>query len=664
MLMIFALLLMQCDDIVAAAVNDAIFTSTQQPPPPLHECNKIQLQMCRTYSSDQAASHDLSQCNILDGDEHSYSISLPDKIATMHSEEVQNWLEHQLSLLVEETPLHPKIPSQPHRTLEEEEEKRKPLTTYEIIYNSSLALLCVMIAALAAGLTMGMLSVDPLFLMIKLRCGTPLEKSQAQSIYPLVRQHHRLLVTLLLLNSISNEALPLFLDKLVPGYVAVIISVTLVLIFGEIIPSAVFTGPNQIPMAAHMAPVVRCAMLLLSPVAVPIAKALDAILGHGDGGGGHREGGGGRDGVGSDEDDGKGEKKRDELANTYDRAELSTLVRIMYEQQHNEKVRITRQFTDELKSAAGITGGGGASHKMHNPKPQPNAPQIHIDEVHMVEGALKMKTKIAKDIYTPLQNVFAVSYDAVLDEDTLTWIYSTGYSRIPIYESPPKEEDGEDDDEGELVDISRIRGLLMTRQLIVVDSDDERVVSSMPLYPPKCVDPYINMVDLLNIFQAGGHLAIVCRRPDVGNGAVENHEAIPKTAGVMGIITLEDVIEQLLQESIIDETDRVEQLALRRSKWVIKKWKNYARKAKGAAKQGGDSKLTTGSLHSSITTSIGSMRGGGQTGIRNTPVVGFGDVVNDDMAKSDIESHDTSPLLPNEGDNGDGPNHSSYGSSN
>lgn len=81
---------------------------------------------------------------------------------------------------------------------------------------------------------------------VKSRCGTPEEKEAAKKLLPLIKRHHLLLVTLLLFNSISNEALPIFLDTLVPSYVAVLISVTLVLIFGEIIPSALFTGPDQV----------------------------------------------------------------------------------------------------------------------------------------------------------------------------------------------------------------------------------------------------------------------------------------------------------------------------------------------------------------------------------------------------------------------------------
>lgn len=77
------------------------------------------------------------------------------------------------------------------------------------------ALACVAVAALAAGLTMGLLSLDPLLLLIRMRAGsTEEEKQQAATLLPIVKQHHLLLVTLLLLNSIANEALPLFLVRL------------------------------------------------------------------------------------------------------------------------------------------------------------------------------------------------------------------------------------------------------------------------------------------------------------------------------------------------------------------------------------------------------------------------------------------------------------------
>jgi len=47
----------------------------------------------------------------------------------------------------------------------------------------------------------------------------------------------------MLWNALANEALPVFLDSILPGWVAVLISVTLVLLFGEIIPASVTILP-------------------------------------------------------------------------------------------------------------------------------------------------------------------------------------------------------------------------------------------------------------------------------------------------------------------------------------------------------------------------------------------------------------------------------------
>ena len=55
----------------------------------------------------------------------------------------------------------------------------------------------------------------------------------ARRILHLVRRHHLLLVTLLLANAVAVESMPIFLAKLTSEVVAVIVSVTAVLLFGE-----------------------------------------------------------------------------------------------------------------------------------------------------------------------------------------------------------------------------------------------------------------------------------------------------------------------------------------------------------------------------------------------------------------------------------------------
>lgn len=76
------------------------------------------------------------------------------------------------------------------------------------------------------------------------------------------------------------ESLPVLLADLVPHYVAILLSVVLVLVFGEILPASLFTGPNQLQLAAYLKNVVLCLMTVLYPVAYPISLLLDHLFGN------------------------------------------------------------------------------------------------------------------------------------------------------------------------------------------------------------------------------------------------------------------------------------------------------------------------------------------------------------------------------------------------
>lgn len=58
------------------------------------------------------------------------------------------------------------------------------------------------------------------------------------------------MVTLLVANALAMEALPLFLDRLLSPLHAVLLAVTLILFFGEILPQAFCTGQNQLAIAS------------------------------------------------------------------------------------------------------------------------------------------------------------------------------------------------------------------------------------------------------------------------------------------------------------------------------------------------------------------------------------------------------------------------------
>lgn len=97
----------------------------------------------------------------------------------------------------------------------------------------------VAFAGLMSGLTLGLMSLDAVEMEVLLRSGTEQEKRMAQRIMPVIKNTHWLLVTLLLCNALSMEALPLFLDRLADPVTAILLSVTAVLLFGEIIPQSV-----------------------------------------------------------------------------------------------------------------------------------------------------------------------------------------------------------------------------------------------------------------------------------------------------------------------------------------------------------------------------------------------------------------------------------------
>lgn len=84
-----------------------------------------------------------------------------------------------------------------------------------------------------SGLTMGLLSLDVTSLEVLKRGGKPKEQKYASRIIGIVKRHHLLLVTLLLANAVAVESMPIFLEKITNEIVAIVVSVTAVLLFGE-----------------------------------------------------------------------------------------------------------------------------------------------------------------------------------------------------------------------------------------------------------------------------------------------------------------------------------------------------------------------------------------------------------------------------------------------
>ncbi len=94
-----------------------------------------------------------------------------------------------------------------------------------------------------SGLTIGLMSMDKMNLEILKNSGDSRQASYAKRIIPVVevkitfylrfQRRHLLLVTLLLSNAAAMEALPILLDRISSPIIAIAVSVTAVLFFGE-----------------------------------------------------------------------------------------------------------------------------------------------------------------------------------------------------------------------------------------------------------------------------------------------------------------------------------------------------------------------------------------------------------------------------------------------
>uniref|UniRef100_A0A8C2IIC6 Metal transporter n=1 Tax=Cyprinus carpio TaxID=7962 RepID=A0A8C2IIC6_CYPCA len=157
------------------------------------------------------------------------------------------------------------------------------------------------------------------------------------------------------------------------------------------------------------------------------------------------------------------------------------------------------------------------------------------EELNIIQGALELRTKTVEDVMTPLRDCFMITGDAMLDFNSMSEIMESGYTRIPVFEG----------------DRSNIVDLLFVKDLAFVDPDDctpLKTITKFYSHPLHFVFNDTKLDAMLEEFKKGkSHLAIVHRVNNEGEG--------DPFYEVLGIVTLEDVIEEIIKSEILDETD-------------------------------------------------------------------------------------------------------------
>ena len=155
---------------------------------------------------------------------------------------------------------------------------------------------------------------------------------------------------------------------------------------------------------------------------------------------------------------------------------------------------------------------------------------IGADTLRMMEGAIAVSEMTVSDVMVPRAQMVMLSVDATFAEITAE-VTESGHSRFPVH--------GEDKDE--------ILGVLLAKDLLEGAMADQRPCGIRELLRPAVLIPESKKLNVLlrEFRQSRNHMAIV----------------IDEYGGVAGLLTIEDVLEEIVGE-IDDEHDEAEDCSL------------------------------------------------------------------------------------------------------
>ncbi|HTJ73201.1 MAG TPA: CNNM domain-containing protein [Verrucomicrobiae bacterium] len=305
-------------------------------------------------------------------------------------------------------------------------------------------------SAVCSGLNVALMSLDMKDLQRKAKLGN----IQAKQVIPLRRTTHLTLAAILFTNVAAVSATSLVLESAVYGLLAGLIATLLTVIFGEILPQALF---SQKPLfyVAKLRYILKLMIFLTYVVSKPLQLLLDKLFSH-------------------------------EGARLQTRQELGIMI---------------------------------SEHLGHEES------ELDNDEVEIIRGALQLSEKKVRDIMQPISKVFWLTPDTILTDEKIDEIKAAGRSRIPIFNR----------------DRSQCYGVLLMKELVDIDFDEKEYrVDDLNLHPVRLVGSKTALDTMLRKFIASSTHLIPIEKDD----------------RIVGIVTIEDLIEEIVGHEIEDETDR------------------------------------------------------------------------------------------------------------
>lgn len=153
---------------------------------------------------------------------------------------------------------------------------------------------------------------------------------------------------------------------------------------------------------------------------------------------------------------------------------------------------------------------------------------IDEDEERIIHGALQFSHTTVREVMTPAGKVVSFDQNRLLNDDLFSEINNEGYSRFPVYSG----------NQENIVGILFAKDLLVEEENIAITNTNDAFEKDFLIARPQ------EMLDtvLARMLKKKKHMCVVINR----------------NQNFLGVITLEDIIEEIIQQEITDEDDEDE----------------------------------------------------------------------------------------------------------